>query len=243
MTKLVWSRISRRPGPSPLALPVETSAQSSPPAVVFFIRSQVPADELLSTWTELMEPGLLSATWSGAVGMPVPMPTLPSTIRPFAGAALLPGFIESHNHFMDAGQAFAQVVSTSGDHDVELVLEPMPNARGDRFLVADLLANLFDNAAKFSRGREKRRVTMRGFRDDGTCCYQIADNGRGFDARLRSAHSHSEGLGLIGMRERAASLGGTLSIDSAPGRGTTLKVVVPLRGVKWPSGSSSPTTT
>jgi signal transduction histidine kinase len=80
-----------------------------------------------------------------------------------------------------ARQAFGQVLSGSGDQGVELILEPMPNARGDRFLIADMLANLFDNAIKFSRGSEKRRVTMRGFRDDGECRYQIADNGQGFD--------------------------------------------------------------
>src|SRR5206468_7695550 len=56
----------------------------------------------------------------------------------------------------------------------------------------------------------------------------IADNGRGFSGGARSLRTHNEGLGLIGMRERAASLGGTLSIDSSPGRGTTLKIVVPL---------------
>ena len=77
---------------------------------------------------------------------------------------------------------------------------------------------------------------------DALVC-SIADNGCGFDARARSAHTHNQGLGLIGMRERAASLGGTLSIDSSPGRGTTLKVVVPLKDVTCRPGYSSPTTT
>jgi signal transduction histidine kinase len=36
-------------------------------------------------------------------------------------------------------------------------------------------------------------------------------------------------LGLIGMRERVAALHGTLTIDSAPGRGTTISVDIPLR--------------
>jgi signal transduction histidine kinase len=77
---------------------------------------------------------------------------------------------------------------------------------------------------------------------DALVC-SIADNGCGFDARARSAHTHDQGLGLIGMRERAASLGGTLSIDSNPGRGTTLKVVVPLKGATCRPGYSSPTIT
>ena len=64
----------------------------------------------------------------------------------------------------------------------------------------------------------------------------IADNGRGFDTKAPSVHTHNQGLGLIGMRERAASLGGTFSIDSSPGKGTTLKIVVPLKGRTCHSG-------
>jgi signal transduction histidine kinase len=93
-----------------------------------------------------------------------------------------------------ARQTFAQVESATGDHDVELVLEPLPNARGDRFLVGDLLTNLFDNAVKFTRGREDRRVTVRGVVDAGECRYEIADNGQGFDMQY--------GNKLFGVFER-----------------------------------------
>ena len=79
-------------------------------------------------------------------------------------------------------------------------------------------------------------------RPDALVC-SIADDGRGFDARSRSGPMHKQGLGLIGMRERAASLGGMLSITSAAGRGTTLKIVIPLKGVACHLESSSPTTT
>ena len=58
---------------------------------------------------------------------------------------------------------------------------------------------------------------------------QVADDGIGFDPSLvPSEPSTGSGLGLLGMRERAALLGGTLSIDSAPGEGTTLVLTVPL---------------
>ena len=53
----------------------------------------------------------------------------------------------------------------------------------------------------------------------------IRDNGRGFD---QSRASHATSLGLIGMRERAAILGGRVSISSAPGKGTTVTAWVPL---------------
>lgn len=53
----------------------------------------------------------------------------------------------------------------------------------------------------------------------------IRDNGHGFD---QSRASHATSLGLIGMRERAAILGGRVSISSAPGKGTTVTAWVPL---------------
>jgi len=53
----------------------------------------------------------------------------------------------------------------------------------------------------------------------------IRDNGRGFNEQDPSV---SKSLGLLGMRERAAILGGRVNISSAPGRGTTVTAWVPL---------------
>jgi PAS domain S-box-containing protein len=54
----------------------------------------------------------------------------------------------------------------------------------------------------------------------------IHDNGRGFD---QADPSLSKSLGLLGMRERAAILGGRVNISSAPGKGTTVTAWIPLR--------------
>jgi signal transduction histidine kinase len=56
----------------------------------------------------------------------------------------------------------------------------------------------------------------------------VRDDGVGFEPGA-TAH-RSRRLGLTSMEERAAALGGTLSIDSAPGKGTTIKLEVPLGG-------------
>jgi PAS domain S-box-containing protein len=53
----------------------------------------------------------------------------------------------------------------------------------------------------------------------------IHDNGRGFD---QADPSLSNSLGLLGMRERAAILGGRVNISSAPGKGTTVTAWIPL---------------
>jgi len=57
----------------------------------------------------------------------------------------------------------------------------------------------------------------------------VRDDGRGFDvpaARKRAAHGGSQGL--LSMQERVALAGGDLEIDSAPGRGTTVRARLPL---------------
>ncbi len=53
----------------------------------------------------------------------------------------------------------------------------------------------------------------------------IRDNGRGFDP---ADPSFSKSLGLLGMRERAAILGGQVNISSAPGKGTSVAAWIPL---------------
>ncbi len=52
----------------------------------------------------------------------------------------------------------------------------------------------------------------------------VADDGRGFDTRSGGARS----LGLLGMEQRATAVGGTLVVDSAPGRGTRITFACPL---------------
>jgi signal transduction histidine kinase len=54
----------------------------------------------------------------------------------------------------------------------------------------------------------------------------VADDGVGFDPDADTA-----GYGLVGMRHRLAGVGGTLTVESAVGYGTTLNAAVPLPGV------------
>jgi signal transduction histidine kinase len=57
----------------------------------------------------------------------------------------------------------------------------------------------------------------------------VEDNGAGFDADAVRHSAHAEHrLGLVGMAERVAYVGGTLTIESTPGRGTEVFVRIPL---------------
>ncbi|MBI5031418.1 MAG: PAS domain S-box protein [Chloroflexi bacterium] len=58
---------------------------------------------------------------------------------------------------------------------------------------------------------------------------QVSDDGIGFDLENASERS---GLGLRGMRERVQRIGGTVQIESAPGKGTQVVVRVPVGGEK-----------
>jgi signal transduction histidine kinase len=53
----------------------------------------------------------------------------------------------------------------------------------------------------------------------------ISDEGCGFV--LAGVDNGPRGLGLVGMRERATMIGGRIVVDSTPGVGTTVRVVVP----------------
>jgi signal transduction histidine kinase len=61
----------------------------------------------------------------------------------------------------------------------------------------------------------------------GWLCVSVRDDGRGFDP-ARPTTQGGVHFGLQTMRERAESLGGTLTIDTAPGRGTRITAIVPL---------------
>jgi two-component system sensor histidine kinase UhpB len=77
------------------------------------------------------------------------------------------------------------------------------------------------NAARHS-GAEHVTVSLRRGPPDGGVELEVGDDGRGF------AFDESEGgLGIGGMRERALLIGGELTIESRPGRGTTVRLTVP----------------
>lgn len=59
----------------------------------------------------------------------------------------------------------------------------------------------------------------------------IDDDGVGFDLEEKERANGREGLGLVGMRERAARFDGTVRIESAPGRGTRLTVELPTQSL------------
>jgi len=83
------------------------------------------------------------------------------------------------------------------------------------------------NAAKHSRASN---VHIQMDRPVGFVRCSVRDDGAGFDVAAVLASRGGGGLGLLGMQERLNALGGSLEIQSLPGRGTTLLIKIPLEG-------------
>ncbi len=85
------------------------------------------------------------------------------------------------------------------------------------------------NAARHS-GANRIEVSLESH--GRTVTLLVADNGSGF-----AFAEEGKGLGLSGMRERALLVGGKLEIDSRPGKGTTVKLEVPIRTQQAANGA------
>jgi signal transduction histidine kinase len=74
------------------------------------------------------------------------------------------------------------------------------------------------------------RVSLR--QESEMLTLEVEDDGCGFVVNDNGTPARSPGLGLLGMRERAAMLGGSITISSSPGRGTKLVIRLPLAHIK-----------
>lgn len=96
-------------------------------------------------------------------------------------------------------------------------------SRGTALALFRIVQEALGNAAKHAAARQ---ITVHLTRSGGAVSLAVSDDGVGFD---RSRLGTAGGLGLITMRERAGQLNGKFDFESAPGRGTTIRVVIPFR--------------
>ena len=91
-----------------------------------------------------------------------------------------------------------------------------------------VLQEALRNVVKHARAT---RVWVRFLREGELWRVEVIDNGRGFDPASvwEQRRQGTKALGLLGMEERVALIGGTLAIDSRPGSGCRVTVTIPVR--------------
>ncbi|MGH3015430.1 MAG: GAF domain-containing sensor histidine kinase, partial [Gaiellaceae bacterium] len=117
-------------------------------------------------------------------------------------------------------ETFREQTGMQVDLETQLGEERLPGAVETALyrIVQEALTNIVKHA-------EASRVSILLTRKDGSALAVVEDDGLGFDPGA----ARDEGLGLVGMRERVALVGGRLRIESAMGAGATLVAEVPLR--------------
>ncbi|MER7000209.1 sensor histidine kinase [Streptomyces sp. NPDC000410] len=140
---------------------------------------------------------------------------------------LAPADLAEGGGLEEALRALAARESTAAGITVRVHVEGAPNPLPDRVQSALLriaqgaLANVREHA-----GATTAALTLTHLGDQ--VVLDIADDGRGFDPRETPAAGGVRGHGLPAIRARAEQLGGTLTIESAPGEGTVLSASFPL---------------
>ena len=71
---------------------------------------------------------------------------------------------------------------------------------------------------------EGARIKVPGEADEQTLRFAVVDDGAGFDATSDTIRGH----GFVNMADRLGAIGGTLGVESSPGRGTTIRGEIPL---------------
>lgn len=126
---------------------------------------------------------------------------------------------------------------------VEVEVEPgLPQVDGDEVLLRRVLHNLLDNARKYSPPASA--IQVRALRRGGEILVQVVDRGEGMSEeeqrqlftpffradRSRARATGGVGLGLVLARRIVEAHGGTITVESAPGAGTTVGVALPAVG-------------
>jgi signal transduction histidine kinase len=116
--------------------------------------------------------------------------------------------------------------ATGLDVRVRADREPSPETPETRDYLFRAAKELMTNAAKHARAR---RLTIDLASKGDNLVLQVSDDGKGIDTReALDARGENEGIGLFSIQERIASFGGSFEIESAPGRGTSVRLRVPL---------------
>jgi signal transduction histidine kinase len=152
------------------------------------------------------------------------------------------GVLELHREEVAPGalidEAAAAQRTLADEASVEVrvaIADGLPNLVADRVRLGEVLSNLVTNAIRHTPAGGS--VTLSAARTDVGVVFAVEDTGEGipqdrlthvFDRFAKSAESRGAGLGLAIAKSLVQAHGGTISAESTPGRGTTIRFVIPI---------------
>jgi two-component system, chemotaxis family, CheB/CheR fusion protein len=120
----------------------------------------------------------------------------------------------------EMARIYGLVVRIDRDGELPALEEPA------RTTIFRAIRELLINVAKHAQTRFAQINCLQPA--DGQLAISVTDQGLGFDARRAlSGPAKDSGFGLISVRERIEFIGGTLTVDTMPGYGTTITIVFP----------------
>ncbi len=116
--------------------------------------------------------------------------------------------------------------TTALEIDLELDTPPLDLTPAYETNIYYIIQEAIQNIVKHASAK---RVQIRFTCIEDELHISIRDDGNGFDLeQIRNSYKNRKSLGLINLYERAQLIGGRLSIDALQGRGTTIRLTVPL---------------
>lgn len=149
---------------------------------------------------------------------------------------------------IETGELIEGIVQTVAHQamqaDATVEIDKLPAVVSDRLALEQIFSNLIDNALKYLRSGVPGRITVRGKLKLGFAVFEVNDNGRGIDEKdhqrifdlFRRAGVQDrpgQGIGLAHVRALVRRLGGTMSVSSSLGVGSTFTITLPAR---WSAG-------
>lgn len=129
-----------------------------------------------------------------------------------------------HTSFAEAVQTQAQALEYRSGARVQVELAELPALERCPLTMQEAIFRIIQEAlANIARHARARQVTCTLTHNKETLNVLIRDDGQGFDPQ-----GVRQGMGLANIEERARALDGVVKIESAPDRGTTIRVQIPL---------------